>query len=376
MVMDWLRIPVETVMRLDPNSDALTKVRWFRADKGAKLFEDFHYFASTLYDREDDDYPGFTPNRGLGEQGDAPRHYAGGANKHGLVGDHYCGLLRQFQGDIRPTDPALILGPDGVPLCCRVPNQVSEGGTGEGGSGFAFVASFIGQGGTAEGGTAGRAAGMLVMAGGSAEGHYSWILSPPMSITITTEAGTPLYAGIGWLELDNEAGDLTQPAPGRARYLLRDASAEVRGLVNTDFQHFAGPKVFDDGVVGLGGVGALGTLSVGDNLDVHAARFMLSGGYDYTNPLPLPGGTPNPFDSPSDTSDFAVIPTTHAPEDNPTVFVRRLYVSRPNSAGAPNGPFFQISGQYGSPVFVCPAGALAVQDAGGSVVTGASLNLN
>ncbi len=141
-------------MRLWNNSDELTLVGWFPAEKdalpfGAKTKWDApvrHHF-DTLNDRRGpelcDGPDPYRPDEGcnntdIGEQGTGfstdllPRVYDGKGNLHGLTGRSSCRPDLAFTGGTVGVDPPLDLDDDGVPLCCPRADQW-QGGESEGG---------------------------------------------------------------------------------------------------------------------------------------------------------------------------------------------------------------------------------------------------
>jgi hypothetical protein len=96
-------------MKLFSDSDELTPIRWYWADKDAELFPGYTMFGSRLYmDRPSD------KNNHLGEVG--KRKYDKGVNKGGLKGTCYLGDLSKFKTGLTQADK---LNPPEIPDGCR-----------------------------------------------------------------------------------------------------------------------------------------------------------------------------------------------------------------------------------------------------------------
>src|SRR5262249_23098678 len=105
-------------------------VRWFYADRGAKIFPQFHLFASATWEvQRASEFP-LPPYDGPGEE--RPELYAHdplkGVNIHGALGVNYCGSLEVYQRGQTADDPTGPRAADGHPPCCVRPTQTSNVG--------------------------------------------------------------------------------------------------------------------------------------------------------------------------------------------------------------------------------------------------------
>lgn len=406
--MDFIRRTYKTRMKLSNNSDVLTPVRWFRAAPGAKLFPRPHFFSSIDWDGLKASDPESRAWTGLGEQDGEPRTFWTGSNVNAVPGTNFCGAPELFlRGRTVGVDPTWVTDANGLSACCLLPTLQPQGGQAQGGTAWRRVGVAVGRGGERQAGSGGILVGLLLAAaGGEAQAGSGGILVGLLlagaggqvqggegivaSIEVTTETGVPDFLGIATLELDSQAGTLSQPAAGRARYILRpyedasrvlcdrafnrappplpldpDASPSDRGYVNTVQQFFAGLKIFNDGVAGQKGVSAAGTLGVSDGPSGFNAIIQATGSYDWSTPLPQPIGTPNPFLDATNSGVWSFVPTL-----KPGPLDYRFYLGMKSASGAPSGPYLRAFGGplAGEPVLVVKAGGLFVDD-GTSITT-------
>jgi len=113
--MDVLRSCYTTWMRFDPaRPDLLIPVEWYFTQPGAKVFPEYHRFASTNY--EDRLSP---QDDSLGEVDGLPRQYRLGFAPPVATGQKYCGTKEQFQKGVDLTKgPKTRLDQFGMPTCC------------------------------------------------------------------------------------------------------------------------------------------------------------------------------------------------------------------------------------------------------------------
>lgn len=134
MIMSWIRHAYVCRMRLAEGEEPQL-VRWFFCDPGARVFPWPHRFTSlrTWYPDRGNPPNEQRTNDGLGEQWPLVDYrWDRGVNHHGLAGTHFCGPAEAFLRGGLPSDPALLLDADGVPVCCRRADQPC-GGQEEGG---------------------------------------------------------------------------------------------------------------------------------------------------------------------------------------------------------------------------------------------------
>jgi hypothetical protein len=125
--MDYLRSGYETEMRFYPGLPSV-RVRWFRADPEAAVFDLPNAFGSSVWAK---DTPEFTPPESPDDVGEIPsKHgkYFGGSNDLGYPGLSYCGRPEAWAG--RPdflNDVPVRLDSKGYSECCGPPSVVGDG---------------------------------------------------------------------------------------------------------------------------------------------------------------------------------------------------------------------------------------------------------
>jgi hypothetical protein len=120
MILDMIRRPYRSKMRLWADKPDLVSGRWFFADAGARTFPGFHFMGARVWAR--DRAPFYVPLGPTqpGEIGFGGGPWTNGVNTAGYLGTNFCGRAAAFlTGGVTGTDPPIVTDAFGSNPCCR-----------------------------------------------------------------------------------------------------------------------------------------------------------------------------------------------------------------------------------------------------------------